>query len=213
MGTKIDTLAAIEGILAHSNSPKFNAYFLVYQQLKNEADDDTRVKALEWLATSFEFMESDNTVQIKEYITVSENQNFVEQFESTAHSMLRSLVNRNLREYEFYLNIWGIVNNEFFPDEKSKSLALYQIMNTRVVPYFHLDDIDNIAEDEWNRLLRSTRNLRQKIQFILQRKLNTKYQQADALVRTIESVEGKERRVLMATLVDTVAFFERKTTR
>jgi len=210
MTSDIETLAAVEGIMLHSRGADFNKFFLVYQQFKTEKEPGKIAKAIEWLATNFEFIKSDNTEEIKEYITQAEANAFNERFQATVHSMLRSLVESNPKESDFYLRVWEITNNAFFPDEKAHSLALYTIINARVTPFFHIESVENIGEDEWEEVIRKTRSSRQKIQFILQRGLKTKYQQADALLQAIEAVDGKERRVLLAALVDTVEYFAQR---
>ena len=210
MTTEIETLAALEGIMLHSRGATFNKFFLVYQQLKAEKDAVKIAKAIEWLSTNFEFIKSDNTEEIKEYITQAEAIAFTERFQSTVHSMIRSLMEGNPKESDFYSRIWEIANNPFFPDDKSRALVLYTIVNSRATPYFHIDTVENIGEDEWQELIRKTKAYRQKIQFILQRGLKTKYQQADAILQTIEAVDGKERRVLVGVLIDTVRYFATK---
>ncbi|MDE6074995.1 MAG: hypothetical protein K2G26_01000 [Clostridia bacterium] len=164
------------------------------KNLHNEQDKiiDNLICFLEWGFIS------DQTFDISE---LTPNNDYTSQFDKAAGILkpnIDNLINQNVEQREFYINIWKTVSNpSLFADDEDKIGALIFLESYDKVPYFKLDKPLDITEEEFNELFDKLNMKIQKCLYVFNRGYEYRTEVASQLLRIIEHESDERNKVVL----------------
>jgi hypothetical protein len=175
---------------------------MAYMEIINKAPESQKPKVLLYLAESFDPAESTEQLEIEIIISTNEEKVLEARYSKVIAELLTSLVQQNLPEDSFYGQLWACLNSPLFRDPGGKAIALKETLEDRRIPYFCIpDERFRMTDDQFKKTRKGMYKRQAKIRYLLSFKFSQKTEQADLLLREIDSVEGDERVVLMALLL------------
>lgn len=175
---------------------------VAYHEVIDKAETPDRVRLFRYLSENFDPAESSEQLEIDTIISTNEEKVLEGRYEAIVKEMLGSVVQQNLPEDAFYEELWIAINSPFFRDPKAKAIALKAVLEDKRIPYYAIpDDATKMTNDEFKRIRKSLYKQQAKIRFLLSYKFSQKTEQADLILRELDSVTGNEKLVLMALLL------------
>jgi hypothetical protein len=174
-----------------------------------KAQTESQAELLRYLAEHWDDAVSSDERQIEAKIDTNQEKELVRNYARIVDEMLSALVFRNLGESVFYSELWNLVNNPFFPDDRVKSFALYWILIDEKTPYFQVGEGIRMSDDEFRVRARSVSRNYAKVRFIVSRKFEQRSERAALVLQELESISDEvDRAVVLALLLRR---FERNT--
>jgi len=196
-----DAKAGIENLLERARGHEVNIACQI-NRIINAAPENCRDQLVRVAAEQFGVVDSSEEEDIPLLIHPSELPEFIERYGDVVDAMLEGLIRQNPDEETFYKQLWEVVNNSFFPDEKAKGFALLHILADPKIPYFKVDSGLRMSDDEFEERLRSLLPSIAKIRFLLAKKFDQKTQRGSLILRHLdEHSDQVDRSVLVAFLL------------
>jgi hypothetical protein len=191
----------IETLLASCNGEKINICYAIYRLIEKGLPEDIP-DILQFTADIYDKVESCEKIFAEAYINKNEVEVLKSHYGEVVDEMLKSLINEDLIELEFYKKLWDTIKNPFFKDEKSRVFAFYYILIDKRMPYFHLDQGLKMTSIDFTMRAQKLSNKAAKIRFILAREFSQRTEEAFLILQEIDAEEETEdRAVLMAHLI------------
>lgn len=180
----------------------------VYFMIK-EAEDAGA--ALQYFLENADEIESSRAEEVEKYFLPVQVGDLREKCEELVKGILGKLVKENMKEDEFYRQLWkkGIEENAFLEKEEEKIYALYCFWMDDRIPYFQLETGMKMTNEEFREITSQRQQEIKKAIFILSTDFSQRTERCSLLNRILESAESEEERaVILAQILNAV---ERKT--
>mgnify|MGYP004512439813 CR=1 FL=1 len=118
-------------------------------------------------------------------------------------SYVRSLALQNLNEQDFYEQLYKtLFQSVIFPqDEKKQSILLCLLAeNLPEIPYFHMDNLLEMSDDEYKKTTQRLKPQIDKILSILKRDFKSRTEAASQIYETISSLEDRNDKIVLLSI-------------
>jgi hypothetical protein len=190
----------ISRLLSFGNGTKINLAYTFYEIIKKAPEED-RIWLVQFLAESWDYAESSKEVNIDSVISEEEKEQLTNKYGKIVNAMFTALIAENKEQNIFYKDLWELINNPFFADDKAKAFALYYILIDRKIPYFQTVSGLKMSNEDFKLILQKLRNSRAKIRFIMSKDYDQRTEQADLIMKTIREHTDSEQAVLMSVII------------
>jgi hypothetical protein len=191
----------VDAILALTKGNAINISYALFKTL-NGVSSEEQPRLLQYIAEHFGHIESCDEIPIDVFINGDELSALKSQYSKVVDSIFEMILQSRLSVYDFYAALNSqIIHNNIFKDEKSKSFALYWILIDRRIPYFQLDQGLKTSNEEWQAISRRLNIEKQRVSFILASDFSQKSEEADLLLKEIDSKEEQERVYLLGYIL------------
>lgn len=199
--SELPQIKEIDTIFALTKGSEANISYALFKTLDN-ASLEERPKLLQYIAEHFGQVDSSEEIPIDVFITGDEVSALKGQYAKVVDSILEMILKSRPSIDDFYASLNSqIIYNPLFADEKSRTFAMYWILVDRRIPYFQLDQGLKISNDEWQTISRKLTIEKQRIRFILASDFSQRSEEADLLLKEIDSREEQERVYLLGYIL------------
>lgn len=173
---------------------------VAYKMMK-ACDSEERAQVFEEFIKSVRRDESDGSMKLPVVITKREEANLMSRYGSYVDQKLEQLLKENLEESEFYAKLTDFIfNDEMLQDEKAGSIAIFDCVIDKRLPYHKLDTTSAITMDknQFAEIMKSIGDeALEAIDSAMSHDFDQKTERAGVVLALIESRERREERVAM----------------
>lgn len=186
-------------IISHAQTD-VNLCAVAYKMMK-ACDSEERSQAFEEFIKSVRRDESDGSMKLPVVITKREEANLMSRYGSYVDQKLEQLLKENLEESEFYVKLTDFIfNDEMLQDGKAGSIAIFDCVIDKRLPYHKLDTTSAITmdNDQFAEVMKSIGDeALEAIDSAMSHDFKQKTERAGVVLALIESQERREERVVM----------------
>jgi hypothetical protein len=191
----------VDAILALTKGSPINISYALLKTLESAHSED-QPALLRYIAEHFGITETSDEIPIDVFITADELSALKTQYSKVVDSMFDMILQDRPSAVCFYSALNSmIVHNSVFTDEKSRAFAMYWILIDKRIPYFELGQGLKLANEEWQAISRKLTLEKQKARFILASDFSQKSEEADLLLKELDSKEDQERVYLLGFIL------------
>lgn len=191
----------IDAILTLTKGNTINISYALFKIL-NGVSTEEQPRLLQYIAEHFGQIESCDEIPIDVFITGDELSALKSQYSKVVDSIFEMILQSRFSVGDFYSALNSqIIHNNLFKDEKSRAFALYWILIDRRIPYFQLDKGLKTSNEEWQAISRRLPIEKQRVSFIMASNFTQKSEEADLLLKEIDSKEEQERVFLLSYIL------------
>ena len=186
-------------IVSHAQTD-VNLCAVAYKMMK-DCDSDERSQIFEEFIKSVRRDESDGSMKLPVVITKREEANLMSRYGSYVDQKLEQLLKEDLDESEFYTKLADFIfNDEMLQDGKAGSIAIFDCVIDKRLPYHKLDTTSAITmdSDQFAEVMKSIGDeALEAIDSAMTHDFEQKTERAGVVLALIESRESREERVAM----------------
>ena len=186
-------------IISHAQTD-VNLCAVAYKMMK-ACDSEERSQAFEEFIKSVRRDESDGSMKLPVVITKREEANLMSRYGSYVDQKLEQLLKENLEESQFYVKLTDFIfNDEMLQDGKAGSIAIFDCVIDKRLPYHKLDTTNAITmdNDQFAEVMKSIGDeALEAIDSAMSYNFEQKTERAGVVLALIESQERREERVIM----------------
>lgn len=186
-------------IISHAQTD-VNLCAVAYKMMK-ACDSEERSQAFEEFIKSVRRDESDGSMKLPVVITKREEANLMSRYGSYVDQKLEQLLKENLEESVFYVKLTDFIfNDEMLQDGKAGSIAIFDCVIDKRLPYHKLDTTSAITmdNDQFAEVMKSIGDeALEAIDSAMSHDFKQKTERAGVVLALIESQERREERVVM----------------
>ncbi len=177
-----------------------NLCAVAYKMMKT-CDSEERVLAFEEFIKSVRRDESDESMKLPVVITKREEANLMSRYGSYVDQKLERLLKENMEERDFYTKLTDFIfNDEMLQDVKAGSIAIFDCVIDRRLPFHKLDMTSAITmdNDQFAGVMKAIGNeTLEAIDSAMSHHFNQRTERAGVVLALIESRERREERAAM----------------
>lgn len=197
-------------IISHAQTD-VNLCAVAYKMMK-ECDSEERAEIFEEFIKSVRRDESDGSMKLPVVITKREEANLMSRYGSYVDQELEQFLKDNLEESDFYAKLADFIfNDEMLQDGKVGSIAIFDCVIDKRLPYHKLDTTGAITMDNerFSEVMKSIGNEElETIDSTMSHDFDQKTERAGVVLSLIESRENREERVAM--LIRAFSYYEKQ---
>ena len=168
---------------------------------------ENQVEAIQEACEVFEYVESDASIEIENYISDKE----LEELKIKDGELVNQILEGNLKKTylmegdkeEFYTFLWNEIV-QTFSDIKDRAFSLYYILIDRRIPYYPVKIGLKMSEEDFRSYRKQNINSILKTKFVLYNTYSQKTEEASILLDEIMGLEKYEDKVIvLAAILDT----------
>lgn len=186
-------------IVSHAQTD-VNLCAVAYKMMK-ACDSEERSQVFEEFIKSVRRDESDGSMKLPVVITKREEAYLMRRYGSYVDQKLEQLLKENLEESEFYTKLTDFIfNDEMLQDGKAGSIAIFDCVIDKRLPYHKLDTTSAITmdNDQFAEVMKSIGDEALKaIDSAMSHDFDQKTERAGVVLALIESRERREERAAM----------------
>ena len=186
-------------IVSHAQTD-VNLCAVAYKMMK-ACDSEERSQVFEEFIKSVRRDESDGSMKLPVVITKREEANLMSRYGSYVDQKLEQLLKENLEESEFYAKLTDFIfNDEMLQDGKAGSIAIFDCVIDKRLPYHKLDTTSAITmdNDQFAEVMKSIGDeVLEAIDSAMSHDFEQKTERAGVVLALIESRERREERAAM----------------
>lgn len=186
-------------IVSHTQTD-VNLCAVAYKMMK-ACDSEERSQVFEEFIKSVRRDESDGSMKLPVVITKREEANLMSRYGSYVDQKLEQLLKENLEESEFYVKLTDFIfNDEMLQDGKAGSIAIFDCVIDKRLPYHKLDTTSAITmdNDQFAEVMKSIGDeALEAIDSAMSHDFEQKTERAGVVLALIESRERREERAAM----------------
>lgn len=186
-------------IVSHAQTD-VNLCAVAYKMMK-ACDSEERSQVFEEFIKSVRRDESDGSMKLPVVITKREEANLMSRYGSYVDQKLEQLLKENLEESEFYAKLMDFIfNDEMLQDGKAGSIAIFDCVIDKRLPYHKLDTTSAITmdNDQFAEVMKSIGDeALEAIDSAMSHDFDQKTERAGVVLALIESRERREERAAM----------------
>lgn len=196
-------------IVSHAQTD-VNLCAVAYKMIKT-CEDEERTQAFEEFIKSVRRDESDESMKLPVVITKREEANLMSRYGSYVDQNLEQLLAENPEERVFYAKLADFIfNDEMLQDGKAGTIAIFDCVIDRRLPYHRIDTTKAISMDEEQ--LQEIMNIigeetLETIERVMQFDFEQKTEMAGVLLDMIEERTNKEEKAVL--LIKAFNYYER----
>lgn len=184
---------------------------VAYKMMKT-CDFEERAQIFEEFIKSVRRDESDGSMKLPVVISKSEEANLMSRYGSYVDQKLEQLLKENLEESDFYSRLSEFIfNDEMLQDGKAGSIAIFDCVIDKRLPYHKLDTTSAITMDDnqFAEIMNSIGDeLLEAIDSAMSHNFDQKTERAGVVLALIESRERREERAAM--LIRAFSYYEKQ---
>lgn len=197
-------------IVSHAQTD-VNLCAVAYKMMKT-CDFEERAQIFEEFIKSVRRDESDGSMKLPVVISKSEEANLMSRYGSYVDQKLEQLLKENLEESDFYSRLSEFIfNDEMLQDGKAGSIAIFDCVIDKRLPYHKLDTTSAITMDDnqFAEIMNSIGDeLLEAIDSAMSHNFDQKTERAGVVLALIESRERREERAAM--LIRAFSYYEKQ---
>lgn len=197
-------------IVSHAQTD-VNLCAVAYKMMK-ACDSEERAQVFEEFIKSVRRDESDGSMKLPVVITKREEANLMSRYGSYVDQKLEQLLKENLEEGEFYVKLTDFIfNDEMLQDGKAGSIAIFDCVIDKRLPYHKLDTTSAITmdNDQFAEVMKSIGDeALEAIDSAMSHDFDQKTERAGVVLSLIESRERREERAAM--LIRAFSYYEKQ---
>jgi hypothetical protein len=170
-------------------------------RLLDAADEEDRPVLLRYITERWDLRSSSGEVRLPQLINSNELDDLKQSYGPIVDSSLKMMAAANPPADEFYDQLYELIHNPIFKDEKTQAFALYWLLIDNRIPYFQLEQGLRLSDDDWRRLSEKVQPEKAKLNFILAIDFEQRSEEADLILRELDRLQGPERVRLMGFLM------------
>lgn len=186
-------------IVSHAQTD-VNLCAVAYKMIKS-CEPEERAQAFEEFIKSVRRDESDGSMKLPVVITKREEANLMSRYSSYVDQKLEQLLKENLDESEFYMKLTDFFfNDEMLQDGKAGTIAIFDCVIDKRLPYHKLDTSGAISMDkeQYAEIVRTIGDeILEAVDSAMSHDFDQKTERAGVVLALIESRESREERVAM----------------
>lgn len=187
-------------VIASHVQTDVNLCAVAYKMMK-ACDSEERAQVFEEFIKSVRRDESDESMKLPVVITKREEANLMSRYGSYVDQKLEQLLKENLEEGEFYVKLTdSIFNDEMLQDGKAGSIAIFDCVIDKRLPYHKIDTTSAITmdNDQFAEVMKSIGDeALEAIDSAMSHDFDQKTERAGVVLSLIESRERREERAAM----------------
>lgn len=186
-------------IVSHAQTD-VNLCAVAYKIMK-ACDSEESAQIFEEFIKSVRRDESDGSMELPVVISKCEEVNLMSRYGSYVDQKLEQLLKENLEESDFYVRLADFIfNDEMLQDGKAGSIAIFDCVIDKRLPYHKLDTTSAITmdDDQFAEVMKSIGNeALEAIDSAMSHDFDQKTERAGVVLSLIESRERREERAAM----------------
>jgi len=190
----------IDAVLGLADADDVNVAYATLRVLE-DVPDATRPDVLRHLIDHWDSRSSSDEVRLPRIISSSDFDELRERYGQFVDSALQMMVRDNPSIETFYRELDALVHNPILKDEKARAFSLYWILIDRRIPYFQLEKGMRLSDEDWADLSAKLQTQRAKIRFILAGRFSQRSEEADLILRELDTLERVEQVRLLGYLL------------
>ena len=176
---------------------KGEIYNLCYEILASSED---QVVAFEYVCKNFLKFPENGTIQIKEYFSKDE----FDEYKSIYGETVKGLLNTNIKKCnlgviaveDFYKSLWEMYCT-MFPTEKGKAFAFCYTIRSKSIPYQYVGKPLSMSNEQFKMLTEKNEASIDKIKYIYMSRYGQRTERASLLLNCINEIEDFESKVVV----------------
>lgn len=197
-------------IVSHAQTD-VNLCAVAYKIIKS-CDSEESAQIFEEFIKSVRRDESDGSMKLPVVISKYEEANLMSRYGSYVDQKLEQLLKENLEESDFYVRLTDFIfNDEMLQDGKAGSIAIFDCVIDKRLPYHKLDTTSAITmdNDQFVEVMKSIGDeALEAIDSAMSYDFNQKTERAGVVLALIESRERREERAAM--LIRAFSYYEKQ---
>jgi hypothetical protein len=194
---------SLTDLLKYGKGSKPNLAAAAHDILTNAATLSERAVLLEFLCLQWDSLKNEPIFELSEQLSDDDIKTFKSRYAEMIDQTIRSLAGQNLSESDFYYRMSEWLMLTLWEDQKARAFALYWVLIDKLIPYFHLGEGLSMTNPEFSDATEKIGPTVARARFILNTPgLDQKTKQATLLLEVLEGLEGQDRIVLLANILN-----------
>ena len=200
----------IDGVLALVDADVVNLCLLLLRLIERSADTSVRSELLKYAAENFGARQSSKEIAFEPEISRNNLEELTSRLGGLVNEMLDVLLRDNESVEVFYERLDEILHNPLLRKEQDQAFAFYWVLIDTRIPYFQLAEGLKMSNEDWRILAKKHRLQRAKIRFIVNSTFSQRSEEADLILKELDSSEPYDRIYLMGAVLSEVRTLARR---